>query len=50
MKICNLKAKITGLELDLAERKDEVAPEVAQLKATERVRRVEARIVHLERL
>ena len=45
------KQRLRVLELDLAERKDEVAPEVAQLKAAENdLEESGARIVHLERL
>ena len=45
------KQRLRVLELDLAERKDEVAPEVAQLKAAEsQIEESSARIVHLERL
>ena len=47
----NLKTKITCLRIGFAERKDEVAPEVAQLKAAEnQLEESSARIVHLERL
>ena len=43
------KQRLRVLELDLAERKDEVAPEVAQLKNAEnRLEETSARIVHLE--
>ena len=45
------KQRLRVLELDLAERKDEVAPEVAQLKSAEsQLEESSARIVHLERL
>ena len=45
------KQRLRVLELDLAERKDEVAPEVVQLKAAENdLEEAGARIVHLERL
>ena len=45
------KQRLRVLELDLAERKDEVAPEVAQLRATEgHLEEAGARVVHLERL
>ena len=45
------KQRLRVLELDLAERKDEVAPEVAELKAAENdLEEAGARIVHLERL
>ena len=45
------KQRLRVLELDLAERKDEVAPEVAQLKNAEgELELVQARVVHLERL
>ena len=45
------KQRLRVLELDLAERKDEVAPEVAQLRAAEsQLEESSARIVHLERL
>ena len=45
------KQRLRVLELDLAERKDEVAPEVAQLKSVEgQLEESGARIVHLERL
>ena len=45
------KQRLRVLELDLAERKDEVAPEIAQLRAAEsHLEETSARIVHLERL
>ncbi len=45
------KQRLRVLELDLAERKDEVAPEVAQLKTTEaHLEEANARIIHLERM
>ena len=45
------KQRLRVLELDLAERKDEVAPEMAQLRAAEgHLEESGARIVHLERL
>ena len=45
------KQRLRVLELDLAERKDEVAPEVAQLRAVEsQIDESSARIIHLERL
>ena len=45
------KQRLRVFELDLAERKDEVAPEVAQLRAAEsQLEESSARIVHLERL
>ena len=45
------KQRLRVLELDLAERKDEVAPEIAELKAAENdLEEAGARIVHLERL
>ena len=45
------KQRLRILELDLAERKDEVAPEIAQLRAAEsHLEETSARIVHLERL
>ena len=45
------KQRLRVLELDLAERKDEVAPEIAQLRAVEsQIDESSARIIHLERL
>ena len=45
------KQRLRVLELDLAERKDAVAPEVAQLRAAENdLEEVNARIIHVERL
>ena len=45
------KQRLRVLELDLAERKDEVAPEVAQLKTAEsHLEEANARVIHLERL
>jgi len=45
------KQRLRILELDLAEREDEIAPEVAQLQETiSSLDDAEARIVHLERL
>ena len=45
------KQRLRVLELDLAARKDEIAPEVAQLKAAENdLEEAGARIVHLERM
>ena len=45
------KQRLRVLELDLAERKDGVAPEVAQLRAVEsQIDESSARIIHLERL
>lgn len=45
------KQRLRVLELDLAERKDEVAPEVAQLqRASVELEEGRARIIHLERL
>ena len=45
------KQRLRVLELDLAERKDSVAPEVAQLRAVEsQIEEYSSRIVHLERL
>jgi len=45
------KQRLRILELDLAERKDEIAPEVAQLKTTEaHLEEANARIIHLERM
>lgn len=45
------KQRLRVLELDLAERKDEVAPEVAQLQQTSaELEEGRARIIHLERL
>ena len=45
------KQRLRILELDLAERKDSIAPEVAQLQSAEsELENLRARIVHLERL
>ena len=45
------KQRLRVLELDLAERKDAVAPEVAQLRSAENeLEEASARVVHLERL
>jgi septal ring factor EnvC (AmiA/AmiB activator) len=45
------KQRLRILELDLAEREDEIAPEVAQLQESiSSLDDAEARIVHLERL
>ena len=44
------KQRLRVLELDLAERKDEVAPEVAQLRAAEsHLEETSARVVQLEK-
>lgn len=49
--IVTLKQRMRIVELDLAEREDAVAPEVARLQETEaHLQDSEARVVHLERL
>ena len=49
--VVTLKQRLRVLELDLAEREDEVAPEIQRLhQADEQLKEADARIVHLERL
>ena len=49
--VVTIKQRLRVLELDLAEREDEVAPEIQRLhQADEQLKESDARIVHLERL
>ena len=49
--LVSVKQRVRVLELDLAEREDEVAPEIQKLKESEAsLREAESRIIHLERL
>jgi len=49
--VVTIKQRLRVLELDLAEREDEVAPEIQRLhQADEQLKVSDARIVHLERL
>ena len=49
--VVTIKQRLRVLELDLAEREDEVAPEIQRLHQTEeQLKDAEARIVHLDRL
>ena len=49
--VVTIKQRLRVLELDLAEREDEVAPEIQRLhQSEEQLKEAEARIVHIERL
>ena len=49
--VVTIKQRLRVLELDLAEREDEVAPEIQRLhQSEEQLKDAEARIVHLDRL